>query len=59
MLLKTIRDVKGLPTNIIKNKIIGIQTLKENSTAETYLSILNDKLIYFENDVQVNLVGLT
>ena len=59
MLLKTIRDVNGLPTNVIKNKIIGIQTLKENSTAETYLSILNDKLIYFENDVQVNLVGLT
>jgi len=59
VLLKTIRDVNGLPTNVIKNKIIGIQTLKENSTAETYLSILNDKLIYFENDVQVNLVGLT
>ena len=59
MLLKTIRDVNGLPTNVIKNKIIGIQTLKESSTAETYLSIFKDKLLSFGNDVQANLVGLT
>jgi len=43
----------------IKNQIIGIKTLKGSSTAEDYLSIVEEKLLNFGDDIRSNLIGVT
>jgi len=55
----TASDQNDLYKSVRKNQVIGIQSLKESSTAEAFLSLVEDKLLNFGDDIRANLVGLT
>jgi len=52
-------DDYKLPIQKTQSRIISIKTLQESSTGQTYLNIVENKLLNLNEEIQANFVGIT